>query len=51
MTLDNVALAWTAGLLAIWGFYGLLYIIRTTDEARARRARPEPTENLPEGWQ
>ncbi len=51
MTLDNVALAWITGLLAVWAFYGLLVVIRTADEARAKRAEPDPIEHIPEGWQ
>ena len=51
MTLDNILLAWLIGLLAFWSFIGLLLIVRKTDEARARRAQPDPSEHIPEGWQ
>ncbi|WP_448953047.1 hypothetical protein [Labrys neptuniae] len=51
MTLSTIACIWIAGLLAVWGFYGLLVMIRTADEARAKRNEPDPIEHFHEGWQ
>lgn len=51
LSLDTIVYIWAAGLLAVWAFYGLLLIIRTADEARAKRAQPDPSEHIPEGWQ
>jgi hypothetical protein len=51
MRLDTVVYVWIAALLAYAGFHCLLYVVRKTDEARARRARPDPSEHIPEGWQ